>query len=104
MTANKMLNRFRVWTYRRYVEYGMRKGTCRITFHLEPELELAQDLDNLDEILRRFDLWLCNGSMSEATKTSIKNAIASEPSASNVERLEVMLNAVVLSPDCAVEQ
>ena len=104
VTANKMLNRFRVWTYRRYVEYGMRKGTCRITFHLEPELELAQDLDNLDEILRRFDLWLCNGSMSEATKTSIKNAIASEPSASNVERLEVMLNAVVLSPDCAVEQ
>ncbi|WP_372895257.1 DUF1800 family protein [Stieleria sp.] len=104
VTANKMLNRFRVWAYRRYVQYGMRKGTCRITFHLEPELELAKDLANLDEILRRFDLWLCNGSMSEATKTSIKNAIASEPSASNVERLEVILNAVVLSPDCAVEQ
>ncbi|WP_233902952.1 DUF1800 family protein [Stieleria maiorica] len=104
VTANKTLNRLRSWTYNRYVQYGMRKGSCRITFHLEPELELARDLDNLDEILRRFDLWLCNGSMSEATKTGIKNAILSEPQASSTQRVEVMLNAVLLSPDCAVEQ
>nr|WP_286177614.1 DUF1800 family protein [Rhodopirellula sp. JC639] len=104
VTANKTLNRLRSWAYNRYVQYGMREGSCRISFHLEPELELARDLENLDEILCRFDLWLCNGSMSEATKTSIKDAILSEPRASNVQRVEVMLNAVLLSPDCAVEQ
>lgn len=107
VTANRTLNRFRIWCYNRYVQYGMRKGSCRITFNLEPEIELARDLNNLDEILQRFDLWLCSGSMSEATKTSIKDAIIAETTGIdswNVQRVEVMLNAVVLSPDCAVEQ
>ena len=85
----------------------MRKGNCRITFHLEPEIELAKDLDNLDEILRRFDLWLCDGTLSETTKTHIKNAVIAETTGrdyNNVQRLESILHAVIVSPDCAVEQ
>lgn len=107
VTANLTLNRFRSWCYNQNMNYGMRKGSCRITFHLEPEMDLARDLANLDEILQRFDLWLCNGSLSEATKTSIKDAITAETTGIDswyAQRVEVMLNAVILSPDCAVEQ
>ncbi|MCO8122642.1 DUF1800 domain-containing protein [Stieleria sp. TO1_6] len=107
VTANRMLNRLRTYCRNRYTQHGMRKGSCRITFHLEPEIELAQDLDNMDEILQRFDLWLCNGTLSEETKTSIKNAVIAETEGRDyayVDRLEIMLNAVLVSPDCAIEQ
>ncbi|MCA9139276.1 MAG: DUF1800 family protein [Planctomycetales bacterium] len=107
VTANLTLNRLRSWCYNQWIQYGMRKGTCRITFHLEPEMELARDLANLDEILQRFDLLLCNGSLTEDTKTGIKNAIIAETTNIDswyAQRVEVMLNAVILSPDCAVEQ
>ena len=84
----------------------MRVGRCRIVFNLDEEIELAKDNANLPEILRRFDLWLCNGSMSEETKTNIINAITSESTSANqaTQRLEEALIAVILSPDCAVEE
>ena len=104
VTMNRTLNRLRTFAHNRYVQYGMRVGTCRITFDLAPEIELASDTANLDEILRRFDLLLCNGTLSETTKTSIKDAILSESNASAVERVESMLLLVLISSDCAVEQ
>lgn len=106
VTSNRLMNRFGSFARNRYVQYGMRVGTCRITFNLGEELELAKDNANLPELLRRMDLWLCNGSMSEDTKTSITNAITSESTAAsqNVARLEELLLAVVLSPDCAIEE
>ena len=106
MTMNRTLNRLRSFALNRYTQYGMRVGTCRITFDLGPEIELAADTSNLDEILRRFDLLLCNGTLSETTKTSIKDAILaeSEPGATAVERVETMLMLVLMSPDCAIEQ
>ena len=85
----------------------MRGGeVLKISFDLTPELELAKDNANLPEILKRFDLLLCHGSLSEETKTSIINAIVSESTAEdqNVLRLEEALLAVLLSPDCAIEE
>ena len=85
----------------------MRDGVqLTISFDLQPELDLAKDNANLPEILRRFDLLLCHGSLSEETKTSIISAITSESTveSENVLRLEEALLAVLLSPDCAVEE
>jgi hypothetical protein len=106
VTANRTLNRLAIYARNRYVSHGMRKGTCRIEFNLDEELELAKDNANLPEILRRFDLLLCNGSLSEETKTSIIDAITSESTVSNqnVQRLEEALLAVLASPDCAIEE
>jgi len=107
VTANRLMNRLVQFSRNRYVQFGMRKGNCRISFDLEPEIELARDLDNLDEILRRFDLLLCNGTLSEETKTSIKDAIIAETTGRDwmdEQRVEEMLAAVLNSPDCAIEQ
>jgi hypothetical protein len=85
----------------------MRDGVqLQISFDLTPELELAKDNANLPEILRRFDLLLCHGSLSEETKTSIINAVTSESTAENENemRLEEVLLAVLVSPDCAIEE
>ncbi len=106
VTANRTMNRLVGYARNRFVPHGTRGGTCRIYFDLDEELQLAKDNANLPEILRRFDLWLCNGTLSEDTKTSIINAITSESSASNqnTQRLEEALLAVLLSPDCAIEE
>lgn len=107
VTSNRTINRLRSFATRRYVDYSMRVGRCRISFDLSEEIELARDLDNLDEILRRFDLLLCNGSMSEVTKTNIKDAVIAETTGRDYldeERVEEILCAVILSPDCTIEQ
>lgn len=106
VTANRTVNRLKSFTRNQFVQYGMRGGTCRIEFGLEEELELAKDNANLPEILRRFDLLLCNGSLTEETKTRIINVITSESTAAsqNAIRLEEALLAVLLSPDCAIEE
>jgi uncharacterized protein (DUF1800 family) len=105
VTANRMINQLASIARNRYVAYGMRVGTCRIDLDLSEEIELARNNANLPEILRRFDLLLCNGSLSEQSKSQIISAITSESTASNqnVERLEEALLAVLISPDCAVE-
>ena len=108
VSANRTTNRLAIFCRNRYVQYGMRVGTCRLTFQLDEELELAKDLNNLDEILRRFDLKFCNGTMSEETKTNIKTAVTLYTSGRDdwyVGRLEEILNAVItLSPDGVIEQ
>ncbi|MCC9600684.1 DUF1800 domain-containing protein [Stieleria sp. JC731] len=107
VTANRTLNVLRRFCLNRYVQYSMRKGTCRISFDLEPEMELARNLDNLDQLLRHYDLLLCNGSLSETTKSHIKDAIIAETTGrdyNNKERLESLLHALVVSPDCAIEE
>ena len=107
VTSNRTVNRFSYWTRALNVRYTMRDGeVLKISFDLTPELELAKDNANLPEILKRFDLLLCHGSLSEETKTSIINAIVSESTAEdqNVLRLEEALLAVLLSPDCAIEE
>ncbi len=107
VTSNRLMNRFSYWTRSRNVRYTMRDGAqLTISFDLTPELELAKDNANLPEILRRFDLLLCHGSLSEETKTSIINAVTSESTAENENemRLEEVLLAVLVSPDCAIEE
>jgi hypothetical protein len=105
VTANRIVNRLVVFARNRFTNYGMRQDTCRIVFNMDEEIELAKDNANLPEILRRFDLLLCNGSLSEETKTNIINAITSESTAASqaVNRLEEALLAVLISPDCAIE-
>ena len=105
VTANRFINRIKGYTRSRYVQNNMRRGRCRIVFDLSEELELAKNNDNLPEILRRFDLLLCNGSLREETKSSIINAITSESTSAsqNVARVEEALLAVLMSPDCAIE-
>ncbi len=107
VSANRIVNRLKSWCRLRYVQYGMRVGVCRITFDLNEELELAKDLNNMDKILRRFDLLLCGGTLSEATKASLKEAITAYTAGIDSRyqgRLEEALLGVILSPDCAIEQ
>ncbi len=107
VTSNKTLDRFRTFCRNLELRRPVVKGVCDVDFHLEPELELARDLNNMDELLERFDLWLCNGTLSEQTKTIIKEAVRAESENRDWmfrQRLTTMLNAVVISPDCAVEQ
>ncbi|WP_161604630.1 DUF1800 domain-containing protein [Roseiconus nitratireducens] len=107
VSSNRTINRLRSFCLNRFVQYSMRKGRCRISFDLAPEIELARDLENLDTILERFDLLLCNGTLRESTKTIIKDAVIAETTGRdwmNVDRVEQMLLAVVICPDCAVEQ
>ncbi|MDB4749456.1 DUF1800 domain-containing protein [Rubripirellula sp.] len=107
VTSNRTMNRFSYWTRNRFVRYTMRDNTqLTISFDLTPELDLAKNNANLPEILRRFDLLLCHGSLSEETKASIISGITSESTAENENeiRLEVALLAVLLSPDCAIEE
>jgi len=107
VTSNRTMNRFSYWTRNRYVRYTMRDSVqLTISFDLQEELDLAQDNANLPEILRRFDLLLCHGSLSEETKASIISAVTAESTSAseNEMRLEELLLAVLLSPDCAVEE
>ncbi|MEO1617653.1 MAG: DUF1800 family protein [Planctomycetota bacterium] len=107
VTANLSLNQFRRYCNEQRVNNSVMKGNCEIRFNFEPEIELARDLDNLDEILRRLDLWLCNGTLNELTKTAIKDAVIAETTGRDGmyrERFETMLHLVVVSPDCAIEQ
>lgn len=104
VTSNRTINRFVSFARNRYSQYNMRVGSCRISFDLQEEVGLAADTANLPDILRRFDLLLCNGSLSEETKASIIDAINSVPNATAEERLEQALLAVILSPDCAIEE
>ncbi|MGI9475014.1 MAG: DUF1800 domain-containing protein [Rubripirellula sp.] len=106
VTGNKTINRFSSFARRLYVQYNMRLGSCRITFNLDEEIDLAKDNANLPEILRRFDLLLCNGSLRDETKAGIIQAITSESTAESQAglRLEEALLAVILSPDCAIEE
>lgn len=108
VTSTKLINRFKTFARVRYVEdYSFRVNKSRISFNLDEELELAKNLNNLPEILSRFDLLLCNGTLSEETKTNIIDAITLETAGNDGrfrERLEEALLAVILSPDCAIEE
>ena len=60
-----------------------------------------------DEILKRFDLLLCNGTLSEESKNAIIANVTAETGGNNgqyITRLEQMLLAVIFSPDCAIEE
>ncbi len=114
VTANRAVNRFQSWIRNRYVQYTFYNAngitlTGRITFDLDAEATLAQNPANMPDLLSRWDLLFCNGSLSEETKGVILNALANHASSTTSPfhaevRLEEALLAVILSPDCAVEQ
>ena len=102
-------------------------GFCRITFDLSTEIQMATDDSHggetpinpndyddpvankgrMKEILEHFDLMLCNGSLEESTKRIIYEGLATtagDGPAQATERVEQMLLAIVISPDCAVEE
>ena len=113
-------DRLRRFCRDRRVQYGMKVGICRITLNLDPELVMAADdsdpgndydgagnKGNMKTLLERFDLLLCSGGLTEGTKRLIYNALATaagDGPIQNDHRLEMMLLAIVTSPDCAVEQ
>lgn len=106
VTANKFVNRIIFWGLRRQINHHVRGGVCAIDFHLEDEQELLKSNSNLPEVIRRFDLLLCNGSMSKETIANITNSITSESTVigQNILRLESLLIAILISPDCAIEE
>ena len=79
---------------------------CKISFNLGDEIDLAADNANLPEILRRFDLLLCSGSLSDETKANIIEAITSESTSpgENELRLKEALLAVIISAECAIDE
>ena len=109
VTANRSVNRFQSWVRNRYVRTTLYSGSvCQIDFDLDDEYELVRNLNNLPEYLKQLDLLLCNGSLSETTKSYIIAAMqANAETTSNYHteiRMEEGLLAVLLSPDCAVEE
>ncbi len=113
VTANRAINRFQSWIRNRsinsylYVNNGINLR-CLITFDLDDEYDLVRNIDNMPELLRRFDLLLCNGSLSEETKDVIIQAMEAHAATTGdfhtEVRLEESLLAVLLSPDCAIEE
>ena len=113
VTANRAINRIAGWIRNRYVRTYLfnNNGTnvwCQIDFDLSEEEALARNIANMPELLKRFDLLLCNGSLSEQTKDLIIASVEEHaPSTSDYHtrvRLEESLLAVLLSPDCAIEE
>lgn len=107
VTNNRMTNYFHTWARLRYFDSPTRKDRCRLYFDLDEELELAKDLANMPEILRRFDLLLCNGTLSEETKANIITAVTTHTAGADhryASRVSESLIAVLLSPDCVIEE
>ena len=71
---------------------------------------------HMKELLEKYDLLLCNGSMSESTKRLLFESLATTPAENSgqgvyptamrrgANRVENMILAILNSPDCAVEQ
>ena len=107
VTSNMMLNLLRDICYNRAVNDGLRVGNTEITLDLDEEIALAADLNNFGEIMERFDLLLCEGTLRETTKQSIIDGITEVSLGQddlNEQRLEAALLSVVTSPDCAISQ
>ena len=135
VTAIRTMDRMKNFCRNRWSQFNINHGqdengafpnpiarrTIRLTFDLDEELMLAgqegqpgNDYDNPDhnkgnmkDLLERFDLLLCNGSMLENTKRLIYEGLATTPgdsSSQSVPRIEEMLLAIVTSPDCAIEE
>ncbi len=113
VTANRSVNRFQSWVRNRYVRTNLYIGNghnlvCQIDFNLDDEDTLVRNIANMPQYLKQLDLLLCNGSLSETTKDYIMAAIeanAASTSDSHTEiRTEETLLAVLLSPDCAIEE
>ncbi len=129
-SAISVADRFKNWCRNRWVQFGMTNGAgnLRITFDLEPELQLARDntpgaqgrdyddpnanRGKMKDLLEHFDLLLCNGSLSEGTKRIIYEGLSEVKNTAgnfidgpnqNINRVEGMLLAILTSPDCAVE-
>lgn len=113
VTANRSINRLQNWVRNRYIQttfYNRNNINLvgRITFNLDAQHNLVRDINNMPLLLQYFDLLLCNGSLSEETKDIIIAAVTEHaPSTSEYHtevRLEESLLAVLLSPDCAIEE
>ncbi|MFK8113356.1 MAG: DUF1800 family protein [Rubripirellula sp.] len=113
VTANRTINRIQNWMRNRSVYTGLYIANGvdlrnTITFDLDAEYDLVRDPANLPELLRRLDLLLCNGSLSERTKQIITDSMAAHaPSESDYHteiRLEETLIGILTSADCAIEE
>ena len=129
-SAIAVADRFKGWCRNRRVQFNLTNGagTIRIDFDLEPELQMARDntagaqgrdyddpnanRGRMKDLLEKFDILLCNGSLSEGTKRIIYEGLSNVQNSGggfidgpnqNVNRVEGMLLAILTSPDCAVE-
>jgi hypothetical protein len=113
VTSNRAVNRLQTWVRNREIVTTLYNAnginlSCRIGFDLNQEYNLVRDIANLPRLLEKFDLLLCNGSLSEGTKAVITAAIAAHANTNSdfhtEIRLEESLLAVLLSADCAIEE
>ncbi len=120
-SAIALADRMKTWCRARWVQFNMVNQTpCRITFDLDSELSTAaddgqpgNDYDNpahnkgrMKDLLEKFDLLLCDGSLRESTKRIIYEGLATtsgDGPSQNDHRVEEMLLAIVTSPDCVIE-
>ena len=116
VTANRTSNRFRVFCRNQYVQYTLFSRSadninlqCRISFDLSDELQLAENMSTVPELIKRFDLLLCNGTLSDASRAAILQAVQEVTGNSTGSRipeyrLEQILLAILISPDCVIEE
>jgi uncharacterized protein (DUF1800 family) len=113
VTANRAVNSIQSWIRNRYINsylYAFNGVTYRnqIIFNLDADFELVRNPANLPQLIRKYDLLLCNGSLSPQTEQIISEAMtAHAPSTSDYHteiRLEETLIGILTSADCAIEQ
>ncbi len=115
VTANRSINRLMNWVRNRRVVTTLYNNSadnillrCTITFDLDTEYESVRNIAGMPDLLKKFDLLLCCGSLSEETKNTIIQAVqnhaATESNYHTEIRLEESLLAVLISPDCAIEE
>jgi uncharacterized protein (DUF1800 family) len=109
VTANRSVNQFQNWVRSRYIRTNLYTGNvCQIDLNLDDEYNLVRNISNLPQYLEQLDLLLCNGSLSETTKDYIIAAMEANAEGTSdwhtEIRTEETLLAVLLSPDCAIEE
>tara|TARA_R110002049_G_scaffold185580_3_gene353819 strand:+ start:45758 stop:47848 length:2091 start_codon:yes stop_codon:yes gene_type:complete len=143
VTAVRTNDRLKGWCRSGWTQFNINHGqatgatarpearrTIRLTFDLADEIAMGSDdsspghdYDNpahndghMKDLLEKYDLLLCNGSMHEDTKRLIFEGLATTPRETTgqgnhpanlrrgANRVENMLLAILTSPDCAVEE
>ncbi len=113
VVANKTINKYISWLRTQYIDTTLYSGNGylfknRITFNLSDELAMVASPAGVPALLEQLDLRLCNGTLSEESKTVITTALQAYANATNSTdariRLDEILIGVINSPDCMIEE
>jgi uncharacterized protein (DUF1800 family) len=103
-------NRFQNVIYRHlHNDYASNDSYNNITFFgsLSAEESLAASglaAGDFSELLERLDLMMCHGSLSEASKTAINNALVSSSNTNTSELARLAIFGVFGTPECAIDE